>query len=120
MSSAQTLSTLARFNGIVSLLAFQVTGLEPIHANVNAVRKTIGLKLISKKKGGKPTKEQVLDWVHLNVQNNANVNYEWPTKTLKSGPRKGQDILDPQCYDMADAYVMALYGCNFEQLVASQ
>ena len=38
-SSAQTLSTLARFNGIVSLLTYQHFDTEPIHVNVNAARK---------------------------------------------------------------------------------
>jgi hypothetical protein len=31
----------------------------------------------------------------------------WPTKILKSGPRKGQEVLEIGCYDMADAYVIA-------------
>ena len=35
------------------------------------------------------------------------VAYQWPVKILKSGPRKGLEILQPGCYDMADAYVIA-------------
>ena len=61
-SSAQTLSTLARFNGIVSLLTYQHFDMEPCHINVNAARKSLGIKIISKRKGGAPTKEQVLEW----------------------------------------------------------
>tara|TARA_B100001123_G_scaffold429395_1_gene547835 strand:- start:4848 stop:5414 length:567 start_codon:yes stop_codon:yes gene_type:complete len=106
-SSAQTLSTLARFNGIVSLLSYQVCGIEPVHINVNAARKVLGIKILSKKKGGAPTKEQVFNWVSGNVSNST---HTWPKKTLKSGPRKGQTILDVSSYDMADAYVICAAG----------
>ena len=110
-SSAQTLSTLARFNGIVSIISYQLTGVEPTHLNVNAARKTLGIKLISKKKGGAPTKEQVLDWASLTLSSGG-CEYSWPTKILKSGPRKGKKILDPSAFDMADAYVIASAGCH--------
>ena len=62
----------------------------------------MGLKIISKRKGGADTKEQVLEWA-----TNQLTDFSWPTKTLKSGPRKDQVIADPGCYDMADAYVIA-------------
>jgi len=58
--------------------------------------------VLSKKKGGSDTKIQVLDWVKCEIPY-----YSWPTKTLKSGPRKGESVLEPGCYDMADAYVIA-------------
>ena len=108
-SSAQTLSTLARFNGMVSLLCYQVFDHESIHLNVNAARKQLGIKLVRKKQGGKPTKEQVLDWVNDHLDSVGDV-YQWPIKLLKGGPRKGTEILDPTTYDMADAYVIALAG----------
>lgn len=100
-SSAKTLLTLARFNGIVSYLSQEHFLVEPEFINVNVARKLLGIKVISKKKGGKPTKEQILDWV------NSQVNYSWPVKILKSGPRKGDSILEPGCFDAADAYVIA-------------
>jgi Holliday junction resolvasome RuvABC endonuclease subunit len=103
-SSAKTLLTLARFNGIVSYIAQLEFYCVPEYINVNVARKSVGLKVISKKKGGKPTKEQVLDWVTSKVV------FEWPTKTLKSGPRKGIQILEPGCFDMADAFVIAQAG----------
>ena len=104
LSSAKTLLTLARFNGVVSYLARKEFSLDPYYINVNVARKTVGLKIISKKKGGKPTKEQVLDW-SMNK-----ISFVWPKKILKSGPRKGLEIFDPSCFDMADAYVIALAG----------
>ena len=73
---------------------------------MNNARKQVGMKLIRKSKGGKPTKEQVLDWVQCEIIDKS----VWPTKKLKSGPRKGVVILDPVCYDMADAYVIARAG----------
>lgn len=105
-SSAKTLVSLARFNGMVSFSACEVTGIIPEFLNVNTARKQVGLKVI---KSEKTTKEQVLDWVSNQL---SCVNFSWPTKTLKSGPRKGQTILDPGCFDIADAYVIAKAGYN--------
>ena len=104
-SSAKTLMTLARFNGIVSYISFLEFGFEPEHVNVNVARKTVGLKIVRKKDGGLPTKQQVLNWIDPLAKE---YGFTWPTKVLKSGPRKGLEILDQKCYDMADAYVIAL------------
>ena len=103
-SSAKTLSTLARFNGIVSFISFETFKTEPVHVNVNAARKSLGIKIIRKKDGGKPTKDQVFDWVK------SSVSFPWPDKTLKSGPRKGLKVNHPGCFDMADAYVIGAAG----------
>jgi len=106
-SSAKTLLTLARFNGIVSYLSQLEFCLAPQFINVNTARRELGIKIISKKNGGDPTKEQILSWVAEEIKNTS---YKWPTKILKSGPRKGQKVLELFCYDMADAYVIALSG----------
>ena len=108
-SSAKTLSTLARFNGVVSMVSYDIFGIEPEHINVNFARKSLGIKLIRKSHGGAPTKQQVFEWVdeELTAQGNT---YIWPIKIYKSGPRKGQESLDPESYDMADAYVIARAG----------
>jgi len=104
LSSAKTLLTLARFNGIVGYTTQQLFDIIPEYVNVNAARKANGIKIIRKSKGGAPTKDQVFEWVSNKV------NYNWPVKTLKSGPRKGQTVLEPGCYDAADAYVIAVAG----------
>jgi len=104
LSSAKTLLTLARFNGVVSYIAQEEFFCQPEFINVQAARKAVGLKIISKRKGGAPTKEQVLEWVSQRVK------YAWPKKILKSGPRKGVEIFEPGCYDVADAYVIAMAG----------
>ena len=106
-SSAQTLSTLARFNGIVSYLCFEIFNSEPEFLNVNSSRKKLGIKVQREKVCGISTKQQVLDWVSTCLPG-----YEWPKKILKSGPRAGQEVLVPGCYDMADAYVIAVAGSS--------
>ena len=105
-SSAQTLSTLARFNGVVSYLCFEEFGFEPEFLNVNSSRKSLGIKIEREKICGISTKQQVLDWVSANLSGS----FQWPSKVLKSGPRKGKTVLKSGCYDMADAYVIALAG----------
>jgi Holliday junction resolvasome RuvABC endonuclease subunit len=110
LSSAKTLSTLARFNGIVSLLSYQIFELEPVHINVNAARKSLGIKIERQSKCGKSTKEQVVEWTSSQLDS-----FEWPMKILKSGKRKGLEILDPVSYDMADAYVISRAGVVLEQ-----
>ena len=104
-SSAKTLSTLAKFNGIISYIVYQITQIKPTFLNVNAARKSVGLKVIRAKDGGDPIKEQVIDWVTQNLNG-----YSWPERILKTGPRKGMTVLQKGCYDMADAYVIALSG----------
>jgi Holliday junction resolvasome RuvABC endonuclease subunit len=106
-SSAQTLSKLAKFNGIVSYIAFEQFGIEPVFLNVNSARKNVGLKIIRASQGGAATKEQVFEWVRKDFPD-----FKWPKKVLKSGPRKGVEIFDPRCYDMADAYVIAMAGIS--------
>ena len=110
LSSAKTLSTLARFNGIVSLLCYQVFEIEPIHVNVNAARKSLGIKIERQSKCGKSTKEQVVEWASGELKD-----FLWPTKVLKSGKRKGLEMLDPASFDMADAYVISRAGVVLEQ-----
>mgnify|MGYP001220583349 CR=1 FL=1 len=99
LSSAKTLFTLAKFNGIIQYIVFSL-GLVPTVINVNNARKLVGIK-IDKKNKIKNTKEQVLEQVQ-----NLDSQIIWPKRILKSGPRKGLEIFDDCCYDMADAWVI--------------
>jgi len=99
-SSAKTIVTLARFNGVCTYIASEVFGVNPKFMNVNAARKLVGVKI--DRKSEKNTKEQILQFVQ-----NKDQTLSWPTKRLKSGPRKGNVILVKECYDMADAYIIA-------------
>lgn len=103
-SSAKTIVTLARFNGIVTLIAFEELHVRPEFVNVNSARKLAGLKII--KKSDITTKDQVLNFVKEKEPT-----FEWPTRTLKSGARKGLVIPADCCYDIADAYIVAVAGC---------
>ena len=60
-SSAKTLFTLAKFNGIVQWLCFDQFGIEAEALNVSTARKHAGIKIDRKSK--KNTKEQVLEQV---------------------------------------------------------
>ena len=112
LSSAKTIVSLARFNGMCSLVSFKVFEKEPAFVNVNSARKSLGFK--KDRKSSKNTKDQVLDFV---MQREPQVT--WPTKTLKSGPRKDTVVLVKECYDMADAYVIA-YSQKQETLCQEQ
>tara|TARA_B100000131_G_scaffold110724_2_gene107726 strand:- start:16193 stop:16744 length:552 start_codon:yes stop_codon:yes gene_type:complete len=105
LSSAKTLSTLARFNGIVSFLAQDIFQIPVEMVNVNSARAKVGLKI--DRKSEEPIKEQILEWVKSQEEFSQ---FVWPTKTLKSGPRKGLTIPAPQCFDIADAAVVCLSG----------
>tara|TARA_Y100001970_G_scaffold293566_1_gene441231 strand:+ start:4152 stop:4676 length:525 start_codon:yes stop_codon:yes gene_type:complete len=100
-SSAKTICTLARFNGMVSYIANDLTNVNPEYINVNHARKSVGLKI--RKKDPVSTKDQVLEWVKAQPEWST---FEWPMKTLKSGKRKGLVIPHESCYDIADAFVI--------------
>lgn len=103
MSSARTLSALTRFNGAICQICFEVLDLKPIHVNVNSARKLVGIRYDRKDKS-RTVKEKVFEKVDELIQ------YDWPTKILKSGPRKGLKVFQAGCYDAADAWVIATAG----------
>ena len=105
LSSARTLLTLARFNGIISYISKEVFEISPDFINVNVARKTVGLKIKRQSVCGVTTKDQVLEWVKSDIDRNSQ-KFDWPIKVLKSGPRKGMSVLDTSSYDMADSYVL--------------
>jgi len=107
MSSAGTIAKLNRFNGIVSFIARSEFGC-PLHlANVVSTRKAVGCDL--DRKSDLNTKEQVLKWVMAREEMES---YVWPTKIMKSGKNKGETRFEPICYDIADAFVVAVWGAD--------
>ena len=106
-SSAQVINKLARFNGMLSYVTYEMFGIIPFYINVNEGRKALGIKIPR----GSDTKELILEWCQLKQPH-----LEWPTKKLKSGPRKNLVILDPCCYDMADATITALAGLKLHDI----
>ena len=118
LSSAKTLMTLSRFNGVVSYISNEVFKTIPVFINVNSARKDLGIKI--DRKSADSTKDQVFNWVKndLIVENNA---FNWPTKVMKSGKNKGRVKFENCCYDMSDAYVICkslIY--NLDQHVNNQ
>ena len=50
-----------------------------------------------------------MEWVTSDMKQRS-MAHTWPTKILKSGPRKHQELIHTYSYDMADAYVISLAG----------
>jgi len=108
LSSAKTLMTLSRYNGIVSHECWLETNLVPLYYNVNSARKSLGIN--TGKKFRAPN-EKAKDIVHRWVKNHEIMrNFSWPKKVLRGGPNKGKTIEDPGCMDLSDAFVMSLCG----------
>lgn len=103
-TSAATIQGLSRFNGMTCLLARQVFGIDPVHVDFREARRALGIQVAPEKKCGVDVKQQI--WQQVSTR----VTWPWPTKTLKSGPRKGQTEPDETRYDMADAWVVARAG----------
>ena len=92
-SSAKTLSTLTRFNGIVSWLVFELFEIRPEFIGATSARKQAGIKVPR----GKKAKQVVLEHL-LKTEPAFNVQY------TKHGDPK------PESYDRADAIVIAKAG----------
>lgn len=110
LSSASTLTTLSKANGIVSYIVRRITGVDVEPLNVNAARKLIGLKIVRKTKlnpNPPTTKAQVIAWVRKKERT-----VPWQYKVMKSGPRKGMQVEKKCNEDIADSYVIALAGAS--------
>lgn len=98
MSSASTLLTLNRYNGMVTYACWKALGIRPVHLNVIFARRRLGIK----KEKGDNVKEVVMRWVAESERD-----YVWPTRLVTRGKKRGQTIFEDSCFDVADAYVMA-------------
>ena len=103
LSSAKTILSLAKFNGIACYVSYKITNITPISINVTKARSLCGLKI--SRKSGLDTKTQVLNFIKNHPTFSG---FNWPTKTLKNGPRRGMTIEDPSCFDIADAAIITL------------
>ena len=92
-SSAKTLSTLSRFNGVVSWMCYKSYGIEPEYIAATSARKTCGIKIPR----GTKAKQVVLEYILDNVP-------EVMVEYTKHGNPK------PDTYDRADSYVVARAG----------
>tara|TARA_R100001510_G_C7625928_1_gene185781 strand:+ start:686 stop:1216 length:531 start_codon:yes stop_codon:yes gene_type:complete len=92
-SSAQTLSTLARFNGTLSWLCYEALSVEPEFIGATTARKLCGIKVPR----GKKAKEVVLENI-LDIDANFVIEY-----TKHGNPKPGT-------YDRADSLIIAKAG----------
>jgi hypothetical protein len=95
MSSSKTLSTLSKFNGLLSYSIRNLTDKEPIFLSANSARKTCGIQ-IRRGPGQLPAKKQAFKWVTEKLQK------DWPVT------KKGN--IQQYCYDQADSFVIATAG----------
>ena len=94
-SSAKTLSTLSRFNGIISYICWELFESEPIMIAATSARKRVGIKIDR----SQDSKRQVLKFF---LDKNPKVVVEY---THKGNPK-------PKYKDMADSWVIAMAGIN--------
>ena len=92
-SSAKTLSTLSKFNGVVSWMVYRILQTEPEYIAATSARKKVGIKVPR----GAKAKECVIRHVIDNVPD-VTITY------TKFGNVK------PECYDKADSWVIAMAG----------
>tara|TARA_R110000824_G_scaffold188779_6_gene370157 strand:- start:689 stop:1219 length:531 start_codon:yes stop_codon:yes gene_type:complete len=92
-SSAQVISKLQRFNGVVCWILREVFDMEPQYINASTARKMCGIKV----KRGEKSKEVVLEFL---LKNEKKFKAEY---TKKGNPVKG-------VYDKADSLVIAKAG----------
>ena len=101
-SSAKTLSTLARFNGVVSWLVYRILQAEPEYIAATTARKACGITVSKGQKGKQVVMQYVID----------NVPDVTITYTKHGNPK-------PHCYDLADSWIIARAGWINCQLTKS-
>jgi hypothetical protein len=94
-SSAKTLLTLAKFNGIVSYICQSDIGIEPEYIGASTARKSNGIKIPRGEKAKKVVFQYILD-------NEPNFVVEY---TKQGNPKPGS-------YDRADSLIIARSGYN--------
>ena len=110
-SSAHTIATLAKINGIVSYMARLAFNIEPTYISSAVARRECGLKILkpktpADKKNPRYVKQQVYEQMVL--LHPVLVQQPWPiTKPSKVNP---QGRLQDCCYDMMDSFVIAVAG----------
>ena len=92
-SSAKTLSTLSRFNGVVSWLCYDIVNIVPEYIAATSARKECGIKVPK----GVKAKQVVIQHVVDNVPD-VSIVY-----TKHGNPK-------PECFDKADSWVIAKAG----------
>lgn len=95
MSSAATITTLMRFNGICSYISREIFKVDPEYISASHARKLCGIKMQRTSIAGMNGKEQVFKYMQENDLSHIN----WPTK-------KNRALVD-WSRDATDSYVIA-------------
>lgn len=104
MSSAQTIMSLGRFNGIISRMLYEHFQIKPTMVHVSSARARLGIK-INKADKSKTNKQKVLEIVM-----SRNPDFPWISHVAKSGKSKGLLVYDKENEDRADAWVICKGG----------
>jgi hypothetical protein len=96
MSSATTITTLMRFNGIISYIGREVFSIDPTYISAASARKLCGIKLQKTSLSGMSHKDQVFKYMSENDLSHV----QWPL-TPKS------KVVVPWAKDATDAYVIS-------------
>lgn len=102
-SSADTLFTLAKFNGLISYLSHKAFNAEVVDVNVTSARKAVGFK--NTKTDKRPVKEKVFDFITA-----LHPELPWKKHTAKTGKSVGQEVYDSEMKDATDAFVIVVGG----------
>ena len=94
-SSAKTILTLAKFNGILSWMIYDQMAIKPQYIGATTARKLCKITITK----GTPAKAQVMDWLVA-------ADHEW----FKPEYKKNSTNIRDHYYDMADSYVIAMAG----------
>lgn len=108
LSSADTVLTLAKFNGIISYLSHKAFDAEVSNINVAAARKAVGFsKKLSPLNGvkGNSVKDMVFDYV-----TRKHPEFPWRKHVAKTGKSTGKEVFDADMHDACDAWVVAYGG----------
>jgi Holliday junction resolvasome RuvABC endonuclease subunit len=93
-SSAKTILSLAKFNGILCWMIWEEMAIKPKYIGSTTARKTCGIKIVK----GTPAKQQVMEWM-LKEQ-----------KWFQVENKKNSEKIKDHFYDMADSWVIARAG----------
>lgn len=99
MSSAATITTLMRFNGIVSYISREIFKVDPEYISAASARKLCGIKMQRTSVAGMNGKEQVFKYMSEHDLSHV----VWPTK------KNGESV--DWSRDATDAYVIARAAC---------
>lgn len=102
-SSADTLFTLAKFNGLISYLSHKAFNAEVVDVNVTSARKAVGFK--NTKTDKRPVKDRVFEYVTA-----LHPEFPWKKHVAKTGKNQGQEVYNTEMKDATDSWVICVGG----------